>query len=287
MTIHTHPDRDAYKTEAEKSAEHRAEDLAYTLNHAIACTVTDFIDPYVNQFIQNKGADYAPNWLKPYLAKVHIGCGHDHGHQVTGWQVWMPEFAGDFGSVPIVLAAQRFAPGAMHTVEKMLEPVVGTAFHNGAEKASKRWADRNGIAYDSEEYKQHVEDIYHHEISHLPQAALWTISSIGINAVAQRMAGNKNPWAAMIAGKAGGALFTSGLVVGTRMFAPKTVQSWDQATSKHIIAPGTRMIGELVGIDQKAIEHVLENEQDRLESSWEERLNQSSKSQTNATQASI
>ena len=67
--------------EAHREARDRTEDLAYTLNHAIACTATDFIDPEVSRFVQNHGAKYAPGWMQPYLAKFRIGCGcAHHGH---------------------------------------------------------------------------------------------------------------------------------------------------------------------------------------------------------------
>jgi len=57
----------ATEYEAHKTKEERAEDIAYTINHALACTVTDFIDPFVGNLTQK------------YLGKrISIGCGHDH-----------------------------------------------------------------------------------------------------------------------------------------------------------------------------------------------------------------
>ena len=197
---------------------------------------------------------------------------HDHEHsQVTRLQAYGAEVIADFGSVPVVLAVQKYAPGAMKALEKSIEPFAGGTVRASAKLATNRWAKRHGIAMNSDAYQQHLDEIYHHEMSHLPHAALWTISSIGINALAQRTLGVKHTWANILSGKAVGAVITSGLVIGARVISPSSMRKWDQFTTKHLIAPATRQMGKVAGISEQAIEKVLEEQADRQGISWEER----------------
>ena len=264
--------------EQQKTAEDRAEDLAYNINHAIASTVTDVIEPEVNKFIQNDLINYSPAWTKPYLTKMKL---HDnHGHvPITRGKALLAELVGDFGSVPVAVAAQRYAPEAMQVVEDALEPIVGKAFKNSAIKATNRWAEQYGIAYNSKAYKQHVEEIYDHEISHLPQAVLWTFSSIAINVLTQRAVGVTKPWRSMIAGKAGSVMLVSGAILSARMFSPKFTRTLDKWTTKNIVAPSTRHVGKVMGISEEAIENVLEEQNDVKPANWEQRTKKQTASQ--------
>ncbi|MCE2926129.1 MAG: hypothetical protein LW823_00570 [Rickettsiales bacterium] len=51
--------------ERDKTADQRAEDIAYTINHSLACTITDFINPIINSYTDGKIRGVG-------------GCGHDH-----------------------------------------------------------------------------------------------------------------------------------------------------------------------------------------------------------------
>ena len=58
--------------ERQKTREQRAEDIAYTINHSIYCTLTDFINPPINAVTDN--------WLRWLIP----GCGHDHSGDAKG-----------------------------------------------------------------------------------------------------------------------------------------------------------------------------------------------------------
>ncbi|MDX2113106.1 MAG: hypothetical protein SFW63_05195 [Alphaproteobacteria bacterium] len=51
--------------EQRKTSAERAEDIAYTINHSLACTLTDFINPIINSYTDGKIRGIG-------------GCGHDH-----------------------------------------------------------------------------------------------------------------------------------------------------------------------------------------------------------------
>lgn len=274
-------------TEAEvaKTKEQRAEDIAYTINHALACTATDFIDPYFGDLTQR------------YLGqRVSIGCSHDHskdaghgpGHEhgpgcdhhahagaghLGHW--WIGEVVGDFGAVPVTVGMQRYFPSVMDGLRRTIEPVLGGYFRKGAERSTKSWAEKRGVSADSPEYKQHMEAVYRHEVDHLPQALVWTASSIAINLTTQRLIGNTAPLWQLATGKAVGASISAALVVGGRGLAPEAARKWDGFTSKNVFLPATRVIGRVFGIEERSVERMADKEERLADGPWESRVRQS------------
>jgi hypothetical protein len=292
--------------EARKTREERAEDIAYTINHALACTATDFIDPYVG------------NWTQKYLGKrFSIGCGHDHSHDhghdhgmhcgpgspthdhkshglpglpiiddhdhhncghdhhhhkhtpdshLTHW--WLGEVIGDFGAVPVTIAFQRYAPGLMNGIRNLLEPVLRPVFKFGANMSARSWASKQGLGSDSEACKKKADEIYEHEVRHLPQALLWTASSIAINLTTQKLLGNTAPLWQLAAGKAAGASISAGLVVSGRALMPQTARNWDGWTSKNVFLPMTKALGSYAGITENDVERMAEKQKKLEGNSW-------------------
>jgi len=252
--------------EAQKTSEERSEDIAYTINHALACTATDFIDPFVG------------NWTQQWLGKrISIGCGHDHskdgdhghGHHhhdhdhahdhapkshLKHW--WIGEVAGDFGAVPVTVAFQRYAPGFMDGLRQVMEPVMGPLFRYGAQRSARGWAREQGIDIDSDACREKENQIYAHEVRHLPQALIWTVSSVAINLATQRALGNKAPLWQLAAGKASGAAISAGLVVGGRALVPEAAHDWDRFTSRNIFLPATKAVGKVVGVNEEHVDNM-------------------------------
>lgn len=238
--------------EQHKNKQQQAEDIAYTLNHAFVCTLTDWVDPFIGNWTQ-----------KQFGKKVSVGCGHDHGaggghhdehhHHGHGGGIksWViGEFIGDFGAVPATIAVQRLFPGAMHGMRQGLEAVLGPQFHDGARKAGIDWAYRHNLPTDSQQVRDKVAQIYESEVSHLPQALMWTVSAIGINLASQKwLLGNKGSWGELLAAKGLGSTITAGLVVGGRTLAPYSAEKLDRWTSTHVIAPVTGFTSQLLGVD--------------------------------------
>lgn len=255
---------DAKTTETKKTQMQRAEDVAYTINHALACTATDVLSPYIGNFTQT------------YLGKrMEVGCGHDHSHghehdhdhhdhshatppksNLKHW--WIGELVGDFGAVPLTVAVQRFSPGFMHGLRRVAEPVLAPLFRRGARRSARIWAVENGVSVNSAEARAQENSIYEREMSHLPQAFVWTFSSTALNIAAQRVSGNKGELAHLIAGKLAGSATSAALVVGFRGLAPHQAYRFDRFTSRHIFEPATRALTgdstwqERVSISSKA-----------------------------------
>ncbi len=231
--------------ERNKTPKQKAEDVAYTLNHTLICTATDWIDPYLGNFIQKKLGN------KSQLPNAYAA-----------------EFIGDFGSIPVTIAAQRFFPTAMTFIRKAAEPMLKGVFLSSAERNAQGWAKEHGYKADSEEYKQKVHRIYEYEMSHLPQAFVWTVSAVGLNVAAQRGMGNKAPIHHIAAGKIGGSVLSAILTLGGRSMFPRKAERFDKWTSKNIILPIEDTIQDVLKIKHDDKDYYL----NKNNVDWSERI---------------
>lgn len=289
--------------EEKKSKEQKAEDIAYTLNHSIYCTLTDFLNPPVNA-----ATDGYLRWLIPgcghdHSADGHEGCSHGHFHPSPELsrmertkqafkasfskerliQYTKGEFIGDFASVPITIFIQRNFPNLMNGLRKICEPIVGGLFKWGVEKDAKKWANAEHISLDSAEYKNRVEKDYEYEMNHVPQAAVWTASSLGLNTAYQMWADKSNlPFEKKLLLKSSsvlsGVLVTAGVVVAARVFAPHAMHNFDKKVSENAILPATKAIGSLFGITEEDVDRMQENHQKMKNEKWQDRVISNEKS---------
>jgi hypothetical protein len=223
------PEKLPFELEKAKTKKQKATDVAYTLNHALVCAATDFIDPFIGDVIQKKLGNESSSLMNTGIA----------------------EFIGDFGAVPATVAVQRIFPGFMNKLSKIAEPVVGHVFHKAAEKEAKAWATEHKLDIESPEYKKRVDKIYQYEISHLPQAFMWTTSSIGINVLTQRLLGNTAPISNIMAGKVGGAVLTAAITASARCLFPRQAKKWDKFTTEKILLPVTNTGENIFGMGEK------------------------------------
>lgn len=260
-TVHAeglHHYTSARQAEHHKSKLERAEDISYTINHALSCGTTDVIlQPAIAAaFGMNVGCNPADHH--------HDHHGHEHHHHEHGAKPKMTlkmfaaeaghyfkgEIIGDFLAVPLTIAVQRLFPGFMNAIRHMLEPVAGWAFRRGAKHSTRNWARNEGIDINSAEAKAHEEEVYEREISHLPQAAVWNMFAYPIGAVAQKVTGHNKSYPEIFKSKLVGALISNGLLIGGRMVAPGAAQKWDQATSEHIFMPVSKAVGKVLGTEK-------------------------------------
>lgn len=264
--------------ERAKTEQQRAEDVAYTINHAISCGITDmFIQPYAGAWIQTKAEKGTlPSWLRwvTHIFESHDEHDHAHGHE-HGHGFWhntkhwaVGEALGDIGAVPLTILVQRQLPQMMHGIRSLLEPVMGGMFRAGADRSAQAWALKNGLASDVQATKAKADEIYEHEVSHLPQALMWNVFSFPINIASQRMMGNKAGLGTLVAGKTFGALVSNTMLIGGRAVVPEAAHRWDRWSSKHLIIPTSRIVGGMVGIDGKVMEKAASHDRDSAPS-WQ------------------
>lgn len=296
--------------ELQKTEDQRAEDIAYTINHSLYCTLTDFLNPPINAATDN--------WLRWLIP----GCGHDHSHDdghhhhhddhhhehgatckhhhhepQSRWerikkatsnafsrdrfvQYAKGEFIGDFGAVPLTIGMQRMFPNFMDGLRKLSEPVFGPMFRWGVERDSKKWAAKHNIAADSPEFKEHAQKVYEYEMSHFPQAIVWTGFSLGLNTAYQMFADkSKMPFANKLALKTtsvlSGVLVTAGVVVAARTFMPNMMHDFDSWMGKTAILPATKATGKLFGLKEEHVDRMAEKHEQIMGENWAARIKES------------
>lgn len=243
--------------ERSKTPKQKAEDVSYTFNHSLICTVTDFIDPYIGNAIQK-----------------HLG----NKSQLPN--AYAAEFIGDFGAVPVTIAAQRMFPSVMHWIKQASEPLFKGVFLSGAKREAKEWAKRHGHAVNSKEYEQKVWKIYNYEMDHLPQAFVWTVSAVGLNVAAQKALGNKAPVHHITAGKVGGSLLTAAITLGGRSLFPRHAEKFDKWTSEKILLPLEDKVYDTFGIKHNDDDYYLHK--NKHKSDWSERVKADKDSKSSA-----
>ncbi len=267
--------QDAIANERSKTAEQRAEDTAYTINHAFVCAATDILDPFVAAYLDfhisqcNKTHDHSH-------ADEHGGsacCGTDHHHEgedhhhhdenpnffksLKHWVV--TEAIGDIGAVPITLAAQRLMPGTLAHISNGIEAAVGGIYKVETQEMAYKWADQQQIDRFDPRAKEYAEKAYNYEIDHFGQAAVWTVASTAINVGSQKfLFKNSKAWSTLFMFKTLGALQTTAVLIGGRGMAPEKFKAWDEWNADNIYTPATRAASKVLGLDTEAVERALE-----------------------------
>lgn len=236
----------AVDVERAKTDMRKAEDIAYTINHTITCLGLDIFVPIISAY---------------YTRWRHGAIDAHQEHFFEHLKEWFTgEIVGDLGAVPVTIAAQRMAPGFMQTLNSGMETILGPAYRWGAQRAARHWAQEQGIAEDSPEFKAHARQLYDNEVSHLSQAAVWTLAAFVLNVATQKAIGSSYSTRQIIEGKLVGALMATTVVLGARALDPEKAHKWDQYTSQNIFLPLTKKVGGLFGIDHKTVERMAQKE---------------------------
>lgn len=286
--------------ERQKTEQQQAEDIAYTINHSLYCTLTDFLNPPINAatdgwlrwLIPGCGHDHSKDGGHHHHHEHGESCKHHHHHEPpkSRWekvklaskqafskerfvQYAKGEFIGDFGAVPLTIGVQRMFPNFMNGVRKLCEPVMRPLFKWGVERDNKDWAKKHNVAADSQEYKDHAAKVYEYEMSHFPQAVVWTGFALGLN-TAYQMHADKSPipfsqkFLLKSTSVLSGVLVTAGVVVAARALAPNKMHAFDTWTGEKAILPATKVVGKLFGVKEEDVDRMLEKEQEIHEGGW-------------------
>jgi hypothetical protein len=288
----------ARELEKAKTSQRRAEDVAYTINHALSCGTTDVLlqpliaaatglnvgcsDPSHREHHGHDHHEHNHNHHgHDHHGRDHHGCDHhgrDHspkkrkltwktfaheaGHYLKG------EIIGDVVAVPLTSGVQRLFPNFMNGLRNLLEPLVGWAFRGGANRTARNWAQNQGLAADAPEVKSYAEEVYQHEMSHLPQAVVWNMFAYPIGAVVQKKTGHNRSYPEIFKSKAIGAVVSNGLLIGGRMMAPGLAQKWDAAMGERVLLPVGKKVGKLFGVDEKTMEHAANRGKRHEAATW-------------------
>lgn len=246
-----------------------AEDIAYTVNHAVSCTTVDLLGGSpVGMYLSQR---VFKNWT-PW-------CTHGLGVWTAG------EIAGDVAGVLPTIAVQRYAPWVLDGLQTVLELPLGWAFKLGADRSARKWALEHGIDLQSEQVRNYAEGLYKHEVEHLPHAALWTGIALPISAEFVNLMGGHPPedcnhahhnhhhhehhhhghgashWTRFkgtLAHGINGKLFSTAILLTARAIAPESARRWDRWASDTVYYPVTKSVSSLFGVDEETVQRVRE-----------------------------
>lgn len=272
--------------EAMKTRQQQAEDLIYTLNHAVTClSITDTVGIGAAATVVKWITGSTPAWAEHDHGHDHAHGDHAHHDHPAGLRGWMQEkleywrnfnlkdawteakswiigeAVGDLGAVPFTLAVQRLFPSFMQGIRQLAEPVIGGTFKRNAMRSAVDWGASHGLAADAPEVQRYGHELYEYELSHIGQMATWTVSSVGLNYATMQVMNKLAPASYahvslrnFMAGKSIGAGITAGLVLGVRGLSPRYAHAWDQTVGKHVVVPVTKTIGRIFGVRDEDIE---------------------------------
>lgn len=299
--------------ERHKSLQQRAEDVIYTLNHTFTClTLTDFVIlPTLRGIGLNVGHAHndapAGEGEKTLRARMNLAdkCA-DPQHarpkklftdllaQESLWKRfwkkaghWMAgEAIGDVGGAAVTIGVQRFFPGFMEGLRSLIEPLAGGFFRRGATHAAHKWADKHGMAYDSDEVVNRAQELYDYEMRHLPQMGVWTASSVLLHYGVMKKLENISV-ADFAKQKAVGAAITAGLVFGARALAPDKAHKWDETAGRHVVVPLTKKVGKLFGVEEHEVDayHESQRQKEDAPKRWADRVKPAAVENASGTQA--
>lgn len=221
---------------------------------------------------------YTTQARKPFVQRVMAEIKHALSHyswrHAGNW--FVGEALGDVGGAVVTIPVQRFAPGLMSGIRRMLEPFAGGFLERGANRAAHKWADRHGLSYDHKDVVDRAQQTYEYEMRHLPQMAVWTLSSIGIHyGVMRRL--EKISIGDFTRQKAATAGITAALVFGARALAPDKAHKWDETVGRRVVLPVTKKVGKLFGIEASDVDeyHARQQNADNAPQSWTNRVRES------------
>lgn len=241
----------ATEREKAKGAVEKGQDLAYTLNHMFACFSFDFaVIPLFGSLTQKAiGKSLTPDAFEDKYKP--------HGAVEGKGLAWvLGELVGDIGAVPVTIMMQRMFPGFMSGIQSAIEPPLAGVFRHGAHKRATRWGKEQGLDAADPRIKAKEEEVYRYEVDHLPQAFMWTASSIAINIASQRYLFGNNQVPLWVLGVSKGVATAASAValIGTRSMFPDVVHKSDTWASENLVVPATRAVGGLLGIKPAAKE---------------------------------
>lgn len=247
----------AWEREQQKSSHAKAQDIAYTINHALACTALDTLNTPVEVLSQRYlGRKFSISFCPGCATNSHAPEFHGKADSaLTSTGRWLvAEYAGDWLGVIPTVTMQRYAPGVMEGIGRTLSYVLGPVFRYGANRSAGAWALEQGISPEGETAKFRANEIYQHELKHLPQAAVWTVASTALCLGTLRLMGDTHSLGVNAASKLIGASTSILGVLGTRAMAPDLARNWDSWPSRNLYLPLTKVVGRTIGIEEKDVD---------------------------------
>ncbi len=203
--------------------------IAYGIQQTIACWATDFIDPFVSKWYQNR-------------------FGNKH-HEVTNKHTFGGEVVGDTAAFGVYIAAKQVLGTPIDAVVDVVKNTSDGMLTKLGKKALKPWAQAAHISEDSPAYQKKLNAYKNQQAENMVDSAIIATSATGLNVGAQRyMFGNKQGLGVILASKIVGAFMTMGVMLGLRTGIPTTMDTLDNEIENRYVTPITKHAKRALGV---------------------------------------
>lgn len=220
-------------------------EVAFGVQQTFACWLTDFIDPPVSRWFQNKFGD--------------------KHHHVTHKHVWYGEFAGDSAGFVSYMLAKRLLTRPVDATTRQVRISADPLLDWLGRRSLKPWAQKQAIGKDSPRYKKKLEEYKSFQAENIVDSAIVASSATGLNVASQKLLlHNHQPVRVILASKLIGAVTTVSLMLGLRTAVPTSMQSLDEELSERYFSRLVRQIRGVMGVghtvsEGEIPEHVTNN----------------------------
>ena len=206
-------------------------EIAFGIQQTLACWATDFIDPYIGKWYQNK-----------YGNKEH---------EVTAAHTWGGELAGDSAALFVYLGAKRFMSKPIDAVTHCVKKVTAPLYEKVGKKSLEQWRQEKHLETSDPLYRKKLESYQEFQAENLVDSTIIAGSSTLINVGAQRALGNKQAMGLILTSKIIGAGLTMGTMLGLRTGLPDSTRTLDNELSERYFSKVVRKVQKVAGVDEK------------------------------------
>lgn len=218
------------ETTLAKKQSRLGEDLSFGLQQTLFCWATDFIDPVVSKWFQDKYKDHDH-------ASTHV-------HTVGG------EVIGDSAALFAFLGVRQFVPGIVDGIKSTTRAMGGGILNTLGDRSLRVWRTDNNISKDSKEYQNALENWKDFQADNFAKSSIVTVSSVGLNVAAQKALGNTHTWGTIFQSKLIGAAITMAAMMGARYVAPKSTKQLDDELNERYFTPAINVTQRVLGLEK-------------------------------------
>lgn len=205
-------------------------EIAFGIQQTLACWATDFIDPYISQWYQNK-----------YGVKEH---------EVTAKHTWGGEVIGDSSAFFVYMGIKRLFTAPVDAAIALTKKVCDPLLTKVGNKSLKGWARERHISTDDPAYQAKLDSYKEFQAENLVDTGIIAASSTVINVGAQRALGNKQGLGLILVSKLIGAVATMGSMLGLRTALPNATKALDDELSERYFSKVVRGVQKVFGVSE-------------------------------------
>jgi hypothetical protein len=220
---------DEKECDIHKFSREMGKDMAFGVQQTIACLLTDFIDPYISKWYQNRFGS------------------KEKEQEVTMKHTWAGELAGDFGGLGAYVGIKALFRSPIESLTQAVEEVSAPLLEKMGKSQMKRWAKQHHVQEGDAIYSQELEAYKQFQAKNIVDSSILALSSSAINVVAQRVSGNQQPYRVIIGSKVVGAGLTMATMLAARSALPDTSRTLDDELSERYFSKAVRKVQRFTG----------------------------------------